>query len=64
MFRTLKSTPPLVPMPTSTTVTRRYDVVGRGGKGFELIKRDRFVRAVPPEVVLLDLPERSGAGGR
>ena len=47
---------------TPYTVTRRYDVVGRGGKGFELIKRDRFVRAVPPEVVLLDLPERSAGG--
>ena len=46
------------------TVTRRHEVVGRGGKGFELIKRDRFVRAVPPEIVLLDLPERPGGGGR
>ena len=49
---------------TAHTVTRRHDVVGRGGKGFELIKRDRFVRAVPPEIVLLDLPDRSGGGGR
>ena len=49
---------------TTHTVTRRHDVVGRGGKGFELIKRDRFVKAVPPEIVLLDLPERSGGGGR
>jgi DNA gyrase subunit A len=49
---------------TAYTVTRRYDVVGRAGKGFELIKRDRFVRAVPPEIVLVDLPERPGGGGR
>ena len=49
---------------TTYTVTRRYDVVGRGGKGFEMIKRDRFVKSVPPEVVLLDLPERPAAGGR
>ncbi len=49
---------------TPYTVTRRYDVVGRGGKGFEMIKRDRFVRSVPPEVVLLDLPDRTGGGGR
>ncbi len=49
---------------TAYTVTRRYDVVGRGGKGFELIKRDRFVRAVSPEIVLVDLPERPGGGGK
>jgi DNA gyrase subunit A len=49
---------------TTYTVTRRYDVVGRGGKGFEMIKRDRFVKTVPAEIVLLDLPERSGGGGR
>ncbi|KAA0254937.1 MAG: DNA topoisomerase 4 subunit A [Acidobacteria bacterium] len=40
---------------TTYTVTRRYDVVGRAGKGFELIKRDRFTRMVPPEVTLQDL---------
>ncbi len=49
---------------TAHTITRRHDVTGRGGKGFELIKRDRFVRAVPAEIVLLDLPDRSGGGGR
>ncbi len=49
---------------TVHTVTRRHDVVGRGGKGFELIKRDRFVRAVPPDIVLLELPEKPGGGGR
>lgn len=45
---------------TLYTVTRRYDVVGRAGKGFELIKRDRFTRMVPPEVTLQDL---NGSGG-
>ena len=49
---------------TEHTVTRRHDVVGRGGKGFELIKRDRFVKAIAPEIVLLELPERSAGGGR
>ena len=49
---------------TTHTVTRRHDVVGRGGKGFELIKRDRFVKAIPPEIVLYDLPERPGGGGK
>jgi DNA gyrase subunit A len=36
------------------TVTRRYTPVSRGGKGFELIKRDRFVKALPAEIALLD----------
>ena len=49
---------------TAYTVTRRYDVVGRAGKGFEMIKRDRFVKVVPPEIVLLDLPDRAPAGGK
>ncbi len=49
---------------TPYTVTRRYDVVGRGGRGFEMIKRDRFVKVVPPEIVLLDLPDRAPAGGK
>src|ERR1019366_7069648 len=39
---------------TEHTITRRYTPVSRGGKGFELIKRDRFVKAVPPEVTLVD----------
>ena len=40
---------------TEHTVTRRYAVVGRGGKGFEMIKRERFVKALPPEIELVDL---------
>jgi DNA gyrase subunit A len=40
---------------TEHTVTRRYEVVGRGGRGFHLIKRDRLVRSIPPPVVLVDL---------
>jgi DNA gyrase subunit A len=40
---------------TELTVTRRYSVVGRGGKGFELVKRDRIARAIPPEPVLIEL---------
>jgi DNA gyrase subunit A len=40
---------------TLYTLTRRYEVVGRGGKGFEMIKRDRFVRVLPPEPVLREL---------
>ena len=39
---------------TEHTVTRRYEVVGRGGRGFHLIKRDRFVRMVPPAIALAD----------
>ena len=42
---------------TAMTVTRRYTVVGRGGKGFELTKRERIVRVVPEEIELVDLPE-------
>ncbi len=40
---------------TEHTVTKRYDVVSRGGRGFHLIKRDRLVRALPPAVALVDL---------
>jgi DNA gyrase subunit A len=43
---------------TTLTVTKRYAVVGRGGKGFELTKRERIARAVPPPLELLDLEER------
>jgi transcriptional regulator with XRE-family HTH domain len=39
---------------TEHTVTRRYEVVGRGGRGFHLIRRDRFVRMVPPAIALAD----------
>ena len=39
---------------TEHTITKRYDVVGRGGRGFHLIKRDRLVRALPPGIALVD----------
>jgi DNA gyrase subunit A len=41
---------------TAHTVTRRYAIVGRGGKGFDLIKRDRIVRVVPEDIQIVDLP--------
>src|SRR5262249_35356133 len=34
--------------------TRRQEVVGRGGKGFEAVKRKSFVRVVPPPIQLAD----------
>jgi DNA gyrase subunit A len=34
--------------------TRRYEVVGRGGKGFEAVKRTGFARIVPPPIKLTD----------
>ena len=34
--------------------TGRYEVVGRGGKGFEAVKRKTFSRVVPPPIVLAD----------
>ncbi|MBL8112256.1 MAG: DNA topoisomerase 4 subunit A [Acidobacteria bacterium] len=40
---------------TVHTLTKRYAVVGRAGKGFEMIKRDRFVRVVPKDVELYEL---------
>ena len=39
---------------TAHTITKRYDVVGRGGRGFHLIKRDKLVKAIPPEITLVD----------
>ncbi|MGA7989878.1 MAG: DNA topoisomerase (ATP-hydrolyzing) [Thermoanaerobaculia bacterium] len=38
---------------TEHAVTKRYTPVSRGGKGFELIKRDRLVKMIPPEIELL-----------
>jgi DNA gyrase subunit A len=32
----------------------RYDLVSRGGKGFEAVKRKRFVRVIPPPIQLVD----------
>lgn len=34
--------------------TRRHEVVGRGGKGFEAVKRRRFERVIPPPIILAD----------
>jgi DNA gyrase subunit A len=34
--------------------TRRYEVVGRGGKGFEAVKRTGFARVLPPPIKLTD----------
>lgn len=45
---------------TEHTITRRHSVVGRGGKGFELIKRDRFVKAIAPDVELVELDGKNG----
>jgi DNA gyrase subunit A len=38
---------------TEHTITKRYTPVSRGGKGFTLIKRDRLVKMLPPEIELL-----------
>ncbi len=38
---------------TEHTVTKRYTPVSRGGKGFELIKRDRFVKVLPQDIELI-----------
>jgi DNA gyrase subunit A len=40
---------------TEHTITKRYTPVSRGGRGFELIKRDRLVRMLPPEIELIPL---------
>ena len=39
---------------TEHTITKRYTPVSRGRKGFELIKRDRLVKALPPDLTLVD----------
>jgi DNA gyrase subunit A len=38
---------------TEHTVTKRYTPVSRGGKGFELIKRDRLVKMLAQEIELI-----------
>ena len=38
---------------TEHTVTKRYTAVSRGGKGFELIKRDRLVKMLPQDIELI-----------
>jgi DNA gyrase subunit A len=40
--------------------TGRYEVVSRGGKGFEAVKRSSFVRIVPPPIVLVDWEQMEG----
>jgi DNA gyrase subunit A len=39
---------------TEHTITKRYTPVSRGGKGFELIKRDRLLKMLPPEIELIE----------
>jgi DNA gyrase subunit A len=34
--------------------TRRHEVVSRGGKGFEAVKRTGFARVIPPAIQLVD----------
>jgi DNA gyrase subunit A len=38
---------------TEHTITKRYTPVSRGGKGFELIKRDRLVKMLPQDIELI-----------
>jgi DNA gyrase subunit A len=38
---------------TEHTITKRYTPVSRGGKGFELIKRDRLVKMLPQDIELV-----------
>ncbi len=45
---------------TTLTVTKRHEIVGRGGKGFDLTKRERVVKAIPPEIELVELGAREG----
>jgi DNA gyrase subunit A len=40
--------------------TGRYEVVSRGGKGFEAVKRSSFVRVVPPAIALVDWEQMEG----
>ena len=37
-----------------------YETTGRGGKGFEAVKRTSFVRVVPPPIELVDWDEVEG----
>ncbi len=43
--------------------TGRYDVVARGGKGFEAVKRSSFVRILPPPIELVDWEQLEGKNG-
>jgi DNA gyrase subunit A len=40
----------------------KYEMTSRGGKGFEAVKRTRFVRVVPPPIELLDWDLVEGKG--
>jgi hypothetical protein len=40
----------------------KYEVTSRGGKGFEAVKRTRFVRVVPPPIELVDWDKVEGKG--
>jgi DNA gyrase subunit A len=42
--------------------TGRYEVVSRGGKGFEAVKRTSFIRVVPPPIDLVNWEEFEGNG--
>jgi len=40
--------------------TGRHETVGRGGKGFEAVKRTSFVRVIPPAIALINWDEIEG----
>lgn len=42
--------------------TGRYEVVSRGGKGFEAVKRTSFQRILPPPIELVDWEQIEGKG--
>ncbi|MCC6128788.1 MAG: DNA topoisomerase [Acidobacteria bacterium] len=46
---------------TRINVTRRFAIVSRAGKGFDLVKRDKIVRAIPAPIELVDLSGTSAA---
>lgn len=43
--------------------TGRHEVVSRGGKGFEAVKRSGFARIVPPSIALVDWEQLEGKNG-
>ncbi len=43
--------------------TGRHEVVSRGGKGFEAVKRSSFARIVPPPIALVDWDQMEGKNG-
>ncbi|MBX9679201.1 MAG: DNA topoisomerase IV subunit A [Gemmataceae bacterium] len=40
--------------------TGRHETVGRGGKGFEAVKRTSFIRVIPPAITLVNWDEIEG----